>query len=421
VEEKKSKYVPGTSPLVDYAIKNLGAEVIEEEYHPENRPPFPCITGASNTSDSYTIDKKLYPKIVAAGVDSLELNCGISEYKKPEAFKHLADAKSEALSAGYKGRKGVGVEWFGEKFMVLPRGSTGGYEYLLTNSDITLQIMPDARGGKTSPELRAVLRSEFLWNKGDVQAYNKLIEILNRVAYLEYCRVSRADLCADMLLPLPEINRKAQIVSRLRQKDLYFGGDFVRGQRDTGYQFGKKGMMLCRFYDKPYEISIKGQGHILPIWEANGRERDAPVSRLELQLRRNGLRRFDPVMDFTTFLEMKPDIWAYGTDNFIRIVNQDTATRKERAKVADYWKDFQDCAPLFGKRQGILPYKQQKPDWKPLVRQSDGCLASAWARLAANEDDQIATELLQLECGHRIPRKIIEAGIQLKARYAHLS
>ena len=62
---------------------------------------------------------------------------------------------------------------------------------------------------------------------------------MNRFAYLEYCRVSRADLCADMSMPLPEIDRKKQIVSRLRQKSLYFGGDFIMGQRDTGYQLGK--------------------------------------------------------------------------------------------------------------------------------------------------------------------------------------
>jgi hypothetical protein len=419
--DNENKYLPGTSHLVDYAIDHYGAEVIEEEYHPDIRPPFPCITGASNTSDSYKIDKKLYPNIVAAGVDSLELNCGINQYIKPEAFQQIANAQSDAISAEYKGRKGVAVDWFGEQFMVLPRGSTGGYKYLLKNGDITLQIMPDARGGKTSPEIRAILRSEYLWSKGDIQAYNSLIEFLNRIAYLEYCRVSRADLCVDMLIPLPEINRKTQIVSRLRQKDLFFGGDFIRGQRDTGYQIGRKGMILCRFYDKPYEISIKGQGHILPIWEANGREGDSSVSRLELQLRRNGLRRFDPVMDFSTFLELKSDIWAFGTDKFLRIVNPDSATRKERAKVTDYWKDFQDCALLFGQRRGILPYKQTSKEWRPLVKQSGGCLASAWARIAAKEGDELATRILELECGHRIPRKIIEAGLLQKARYAHLS
>lgn len=419
--ENKSKYVPGTSHLVDYVIEHYGAEVIEEEYHPETRPPFPCITGASNASVSYKIDKNKYPNIVAAGVDTLELNFGINEYINPEAFKRLTEAKSEAITSGYKGRKGVAVDWFGEQFMVLPRGSTGGYEYLLTNGDITLQIMPNAKGGKPSPELRAILRSEYLWHEGDILAYNKLIEFLNRFTYPDYSRVSRADLCVDMLIPLPNVDRKKQLVTRLRKKDLYFGGDFISGQRDTGYQFGKKGMLVCRFYDKAYEISVKHQEHFIPIWAANGREKDHPVSRFELQFRRNGLRMFDKVMDFNTFLESKSDLWAFGTDKFIRIIDPNTATRKERAQVTDYWKDFQDCAPLFGERRGILPFKLSSRDWKHLVKQSDGCLASAWAIIAANEGEEVATKLLQLECGHRLTCKIIEAGLIQKARYAHLS
>ena len=126
-------------------------------------------------------------------------------------------------------------------------------------------------------------------------------------------------------------------------------------------------------------------------------------------------------MDFVTFLELKPDIWAFATEKFIRIVDSDSATRKERAKVTDYWKDYQDCASLFGERRGILPYKQLSMDWKHLVKQSNGCLASAWARIAANEGDQVATQLLQLECGYRITRKIFEAGLLQKARFLHVS
>ena len=162
---------------MEYAIENYGAEVIEEEYHPEIRPPFPCITGALNTSESFKIDKTLYPKIVAAGVDTLELNCGVNEYPKPEEFKRLSNAKSQAVMDGYKGRKGVSAEFFGEQFMVMPRGSSGGYEYILVNGDLTLQIMLDAKGGKTSPEIRVILRSEFLWREGDIRAYNKIIEL----------------------------------------------------------------------------------------------------------------------------------------------------------------------------------------------------------------------------------------------------
>ena len=415
-----NEYIPGTSYLVDYAIEHLGAEVISVEKLPEKRPPFPCLTGASSTSSSFKIDQNLYHNIVAAGVDTLELNFGVAEYRQKDMFKRINDAKLEAVSTGYKGRRGVAVDLFGQEFMVQARGSKGGYEYLLKNGDIELQFMPDARGGNPSPELRVVFRSSYLWRIGEIPAYNEVIEFLNQWAFLEYCKVSRADLCADMVMPLPELNRKTQVVSLSREKDLFYGGDFQRGQRETGYQFGR-GSIACRFYDKAYEISLKGKGYIMPLWMANGWDGESPVSRLELQLRRKGLRQFDATMDFATFQDSKSDIWAYGTDKFLRIVNPGTATRKERAHVNEYWKGYQECAGLFGERRGVLPYKQLSYEWQLLVPQAAGCMASAWARLAADVGDLNATIILEKEWGHRIPRKVIEAGLLQKARFAHLS
>jgi len=405
---------------VDYCIEHFGAEVIGVEKLPKTRPPFPCLTGVESTSDSFKIDKNKYPKIVAAGVDTLELNFGVAEYRQPDMFSKINDAKSEAVSAGYKGRLGVPVDWFGREFMVQSRGSKGGYEYLLKNGDIELQIMPDARGGKPSPELRAVFRSPYLWREGEIQAYNEVVEFLNEWIIIAYCNVSRADLCTDMVMPLPEIKRKTQVVSLVREKDIYYGGDFQFGQRETGYQFGRGGI-ACRFYDKAYEISIKGNGHIMPLWVANGWDGVSPVSRLELQLRRDGLRRFDATMDFVTFQDSKSDIWTFGTDKFLRIIKSGSATRRERAKVIDYWKDYQDCGGLFGERRGVLPYKQSSPDWQPLVKQAVGCVASAWARLAADVGEADATLILEKEWEHGIPQKVIEAGLLQKARFGHMN
>jgi len=415
-----NKDITGSSYLVGYAIKHFGAEVTSVEAKAGGQPPFPCLTGVSNTTDSFKIDKIRYPSVVAAGVDTLELNFGAEEYRELDIFERLNAAKLEAIAGGYKGRLGVPVELLGNEFMVQARGSKGGYEYLLKNGDIELQIMPDAKGGKPSPEVRVIFRSAFLWQSGEVQAYNKVVEFVNNVASMAYCRVSRADLCVDKVMPLPEINRKAQVVSLLREKDSFYGSDFQRGQRETGYQFGRGGMS-CRFYDKAYEIAVKGYGHIMQVWIGNGWDGESPVSRLELQMRREGLRRFDKTMDFVTFQDSKSDIWAYMTNKYIRIVNPESATRKERAKETDYWKDYQSCDGLFGERQGVLPVKQLNPDWRPVVNQATGCLASAWGRLAADVGDANATLILEKEWGCRIPEKVMEAGLLQKARFGHLN
>ena len=56
-----------------------------------------------------------------------------------------------------------------------------------------------------------------------------------------------------------------------------------------------------------------------------------------------------------------------------------------------------------------------------MVKQATGCLASAWARLAADVGDANATIILEKERGYKIPGKVIEAGLLQKARFAHMS
>jgi hypothetical protein len=56
-----------------------------------------------------------------------------------------------------------------------------------------------------------------------------------------------------------------------------------------------------------------------------------------------------------------------------------------------------------------------------VVKQATGCLASAWARLAAKIREVEATRLLENEWECKIPKKVIEAGLTQKARFAHMS
>ena len=55
-----------------------------------------------------------------------------------------------------------------------------------------------------------------------------------------------------------------------------------------------------------------------------------------------------------------------------------------------------------------------------MVKQATGCLASAWARLAADVGDANATLILEKEWECEIPEKVIEVGLLQKARFAHI-
>jgi hypothetical protein len=48
-------------------------------------------------------------------------------------------------------------------------------------------------------------------------------------------------------------------------------------------------------------------------------------------------------------------------------------------------------------------------------------MANAFARLAADIGDANATLILEKEWECKIPEKVIEAGLMIKARFAHMS
>ena len=56
-----------------------------------------------------------------------------------------------------------------------------------------------------------------------------------------------------------------------------------------------------------------------------------------------------------------------------------------------------------------------------MAKQATGCLARAWARLAADVGDANATLIIERVWECKIPEKVIEAGLVQKARFGHLS
>jgi len=56
-----------------------------------------------------------------------------------------------------------------------------------------------------------------------------------------------------------------------------------------------------------------------------------------------------------------------------------------------------------------------------VVKQANGCLSSAWAKLAVDVGDVNATLILEKEWECKIPAKVIEAGLLQKGRFEHLN
>ena len=105
-----------------------------------------------------------------------------------------------------------------------------------------------------------------------------------------------------------------------------------------------------------------------------------------------------------------------GTTQTIERIVATICPRNGLARILrPIWGQFRDIVSL------LTVFKQISAGWCPVVKQANGCIASAWARLAADIGDANATRILEKEWGCKIPEKVIEADLMQKARFGHLS
>ncbi len=83
--------------------------------------------------------------ILLTGIDTLAVGFLVGAYKlTPEEWSELAAAKAEAQGTMFDSG-GTRVTFRGQTFSVMPKGGKG-YEYVLVNDDLTLQLSEKAGG-----------------------------------------------------------------------------------------------------------------------------------------------------------------------------------------------------------------------------------------------------------------------------------
>lgn len=177
----------------------------------KNGGPPHTLTGGSQSPDTTN------QGIVACGIDTLVIGFCVQLYLATETdFLALSTAK---LKAGEKqfNKSGCPITWFGKDFVVKPKG-VSGYEWVISNEDVSICIAERAQSGKVYPEIRVTFRSVYLWGDGYVKAYERIREWLDTWCLITGEKVSRCDLTVDMAIELPEINIKTDFVGRARNK-----------------------------------------------------------------------------------------------------------------------------------------------------------------------------------------------------------
>lgn len=322
-------------------------------------------------------------KVVASGIDTLVIGFSIESYVGVNKFEALTEAKNKAGERQFD-KKGYGVEWFGIEFNMAARGAMG-YEWVMRNSDVTICIARDAKGGLIIPEVYVTFSSQNLWTNGLDGAVMMFERWLSKWAAISGSRISRADLCLDIAMPFPVIDIKSEIVSRARRKrrvnEIVRIEHHAECRRDTGYRFGS-GDLVGRIYDKTNEIKVSQKEWMKEVWKAESWDGETSVVRYEFQCRRNFLKEMS-VDSFEELKERLADIWRYCTYDWLRVCDQGANTNQSRWKSKDYWKMIQQSFSLFGQAYGVLRMKSKKVRYDHLLKEIRGCCVSAVAVLSS--------------------------------------
>jgi len=328
--------------------------------------------------------------ILLAGVDGLSVGLMIGAYKlTSEDWDKLAAAKAQAQGTFDSG--GTPINFRGETFSVKAKGSKG-YEYILINDDLTLQLAERTEGGSVYPEVRVTWRAQYLWRWTWQAAYWHVRRWVDTWALVLGEKVSRVDLCIDLNSELPEVNIKAgEVVSYARSKTEYYEEDIKStrpsarsktkflvqhhfdGLEDTGYTFGK-GDLRCRVYDKLAEIEHSQKSWFKDMWRRKGWNGRSPVTRVEFQARRQFLR----TMDIDTVAELEAqlaDLWRYYRD-WVSLRYKTNDSNRRRWPVQFFWKMVCDAVPNFGVVIGVARIVQRRPRMEMVDKLGRGILVT---------------------------------------------
>jgi len=313
--------------------------------------------------------------VYLAGIDTLAVGFNVDEFDlTSDEWAYLADAKANAQGRMFDGG-GHPIILRGHKFSMSPKGSHG-YEYIMVNDDIRVQLATRAMGGKVYPELRVTWRSHYLWRYSWQAAFVHVEKWIREWALGNSHTVSRADLCIDVGMDLPRVNLRAgECVSYARSKREFFVEHHLRGLEETGFRFGQ-GDLLCRVYDKVAETAVSDKAWFHDMWRKKGWDGEGPVTRVEFQARRDHLKsqQIETVQDLERQLA---DLWRYFAQDWISLRDEaDGDSNRRRWPVKEFWKVVQECVSVFGVVTGVRRLTQRTPKIASLNRLGRGVMVT---------------------------------------------
>jgi len=211
------------------------------------------------------------------------------------------------------------------EFLLAPHGSSLGFPFILTNEDMRIEF-----GEYGSPNFLVTYRSQALWREPATVLHQRFLDWAQSVAYVPYQAetISRVDLCFDYHLEDLDFDENHFVT--LANKD----SQHRENRKVQTFTFGKSDIVL-RVYDKVAEI--KQQSDKVWFYVLWGRESD--VWRIEWQLRKSILRRFD-IKTLGDLMDQQGDLLRYLANEHTTLRRPTQDTNRSRWPLHPMWADL---------------------------------------------------------------------------------
>ena len=370
-------------------------------------------------------------KTLATNAETVYLSAWIypREFGIPAGLDKARAAPSfEDFANGRRRLKRPGWDWAGEiltdgpdggerirapgliHFEVSAGGTKSGFNYLLSNQDLTLKavLIPSAASPAVYIELRAALVWAVGWRCAVEYARDLVAAMFGRIFKFE---LSRVDLTADFGGWDFRPGDVARFVGRPRRYRVHYGENKLivkpkrRGSVEsvedveippgivytrpkfTGCTIGPGADLQCRIYDKTEEIRTQSNKRwMFPIWSAAGWDGSSVVWRVEFQIRREILLQLG-VGSWETFAERIQDAWRYLVEKWLRLaIPRSAGYRKFEWPTDPAWIVVQRSQ--FGAGWGLLTRKQRDEATPEILRKMIiGCATTLAAKQGVENSD----------------------------------
>jgi hypothetical protein len=328
--------------------------------------------------------------IVGANIDTWILN--VHGTLSPDLDERLEALKQVSQEA----EDDIPTDWTfnSQTLYIKAHGSGRQWRYILHCPSLHLDI---GRGKLNGIVGKARLASVFLWECGPEATldllYRFLVDFYGEGFSLQ---VSEVHLCADIAgweLSLEDapafITRGHNRTTHSEPIDLDECDPLcvapafdvnMTGRRCTGYEFSKGGAHSCCIYDKTKELSVSRKDWMQVVWQSNGWDGIARVTRVEFRYKRECLHEMG-VEDAYTCLDQISGLWAYSSIQWLRHTVPTDDSNRGRWLESPFWKAVQE-ADFFGEGVPAVRECKMAGDLNLICQMLTGCSSTAAAFLA---------------------------------------